>query len=166
MQAQHPEEHELGERRADERERGERRQGLPARKVRGRLEHAESVSAIEGALAARADELARTEARMVAAETDLALRRDALEAGEAELARRAAEQVAAESAPAVRPEPAATHLVFLPRGEGYAIVEREGPAPAAGAAIALDGRELLVTKVARSPLPADVRACVYVIQRG
>ena len=129
-------------------------------------EHAESVSAIEGALAARADELARTEARMVAAETDLALRRGALEAGEAELARRAAEQVAAESAPAVRPELAATHLVFLPRGEGYAIVEREGPAPAAGAAIALDGRELLVTKVARSPLPADVRACVYVIQRG
>jgi len=108
-------------------------------------EHAESVSAVEGALAARADELARTEARLVAAETDLALRSDAL------------------AAPAERTEAASTHLAFLPRGEGYSIVELEGPAPAVGAAIALDGRELLVTKVARSPLPADARACIYVI---
>lgn len=108
-------------------------------------EHAESVSAVEGALVARADELARTEARLVAAETDLALRTDPL------------------AAPVERTQLASTHLAFMPHGEGYAIVELEGPVPAVGAAIAFAGRGLLVTKVARSPLPADARACVYVI---
>ena len=54
------------------------------------------------------------------------------------------------------------HLLFLPRGHGYELVEREGVAPDAGAEVQLEGR-FLVTKVGPSPLPGDERRCAYLV---
>jgi hypothetical protein len=64
------------------------------------------------------------------------------------------------------PEPVetrATHLLFVAGVEGYDLVEREGPCPARGEVVVLGERELLVAKVAPSPLPGDERACAYLL---
>jgi hypothetical protein len=67
--------------------------------------------------------------------------------------------------PARVPEPsrngwsrAATHLVFVPSGAGYSMVEADGEAPGVGTSV--QGR-FTVSKVGPSPLPADSRRCVY-----
>ncbi len=54
------------------------------------------------------------------------------------------------------------HLVFVPSPRGYELREREGDAPALGATLEEDGKQMHVTKVAPSPLPHDDRVCVYV----
>ena len=54
------------------------------------------------------------------------------------------------------------HLLFVPRGRGYDLIDREGAAPEAGSEIEFEGR-LLVLKVGPSPLPGDERRCAYVI---
>ncbi|HVP74785.1 MAG TPA: hypothetical protein VMS63_02095 [Gaiellaceae bacterium] len=53
------------------------------------------------------------------------------------------------------------HLVFVWRPSGYELREREGDLPAVGDEVEQDGRMLLVTKVAPSPLPRDTRVCAY-----
>ena len=53
------------------------------------------------------------------------------------------------------------HLVFVWRPSGYELLEREGEPPAVGDEVDQDGRTLLVTKVALSPLPRDTRMCAY-----
>jgi len=53
------------------------------------------------------------------------------------------------------------HLVFVWRPSGYDLREREGDLPAVGDEVEQDGRMLLVTKIASSPLPGDRRVCVY-----
>jgi hypothetical protein len=67
--------------------------------------------------------------------------------------------------PARVPEPsrngwsrAVTHLVFVPSGAGYSMVEADGEAPGVGTFV--QGR-FTVSKVGPSPLPADSRRCVY-----
>ena len=63
--------------------------------------------------------------------------------------------------PAPEP-PASAHLLFVPTGKRYVLVDREGPAPSPGIEVTLDGgRRFLVTKLASSPLPADERRCAY-----
>jgi hypothetical protein len=71
---------------------------------------------------------------------------------------------------AARREPALerprdAHLLFVPKGDGYKLLERSGhPPPVRGE---LDGRELgvegrfLVSKIGSSPLPEDGRPCAY-----
>jgi hypothetical protein len=63
-----------------------------------------------------------------------------------------------------RAEPHSSHLVFVPRGGGYELLERPGLPPGVGESVA-DGedgvRSFLVAKVARSPLPLDPRTCAY-----
>jgi chromosome segregation ATPase len=56
-----------------------------------------------------------------------------------------------------------SYLAFAPTDEGYRLVELEGRAPAVGAELEAPGLEgvLRVTRVSRSPLPLDGRACVY-----
>lgn len=54
------------------------------------------------------------------------------------------------------------HLLFVPRGRGYELLEREGAAPEVGSEIELGGR-FLVLKVGPSPLPGDERRCAFVI---
>jgi hypothetical protein len=53
---------------------------------------------------------------------------------------------------------AVTHLVFVPSGAGYSMVEADGEAPGVGTSV--QGR-FTVSKVGPSPLPADSRRCVY-----
>jgi chromosome segregation ATPase len=55
---------------------------------------------------------------------------------------------------------AADHILYV-AGDGYQIVERDGSAPAVGAVVEVDGRELVVSRVGRSPLPGDDRACAF-----
>jgi len=76
-----------------------------------------------------------------------------------------------ETPPAVEPEPAtqpagaaapaAGWVAFLSSAHGYRLVEGEGEAPRAGAAIELEGASHRVVRVGRSPLPDDRRRCVY-----
>jgi predicted MFS family arabinose efflux permease len=53
------------------------------------------------------------------------------------------------------------HLRFVPGPTGYAIVEHDGPAPAAGAELESAGRRYLVAKLARSPFPDGRLPCAY-----
>jgi hypothetical protein len=142
-------------------------------------------------LTARAAELEEEQARLTAAEAavkarasrleDLGIAADGehaavvdrlltlLEKRDAEIAELSAnkqaepEPVEAVPAPPAPPEPPArAHLLFVPTGERYQLVGREGPAPTIGAEIALEGgRRFVVSKLASSPLPADERRCAY-----
>jgi len=75
----------------------------------------------------------------------------------ADLAKRVAEP---ETEPA-RFSDAASHLLFVAGAEGYALVERDGPPPAAGSTLELDGTVYAVTKLAAGPLPGRRDACAY-----
>ena len=57
-----------------------------------------------------------------------------------------------------------SHLLFISTSRGYALVERDGPPPAASRYVTVPGHEGLfrVVKLATSPLPNDQRACAYV----
>ncbi len=69
--------------------------------------------------------------------------------------------VVSDLAPPAAPEPeAATHLLYVAR-DGWQLVERDGPVPPLDAAVEVDGVALVVTRVGRSPLPGDPRACAY-----
>jgi hypothetical protein len=60
---------------------------------------------------------------------------------------------------------ASTHLLFLPGADAYGLAERDGGPPPVGTILAIDDREFVITKVARSPLPGDRRSCVYGIEQ-
>ncbi len=54
------------------------------------------------------------------------------------------------------------HLLFVPTGRRYLLMNMEGPAPAVGNEVSLDGgQRFVVSKLAPSPLPADERRCAY-----
>lgn len=54
------------------------------------------------------------------------------------------------------------HLLFVPAGRRYLLMNMEGPAPAVGNEVSLDGgQRFVVSKLAPSPLPADERRCAY-----
>jgi hypothetical protein len=58
--------------------------------------------------------------------------------------------------------PVRAHLLFVPTGKRYLLMNMEGPAPGVGNEVALDGgQRFVVTKLADSPLPADERRCAY-----
>ena len=52
-------------------------------------------------------------------------------------------------------------LYFVPKAEGYDLVEREGELPSVGEALDFGEQQYVVTKVGRSPLPFDRRSCVF-----
>jgi len=52
-------------------------------------------------------------------------------------------------------------LYFVPKAEGYDLVEREGGLPAVGEALEFGEQQFVVTKLGRSPLPFDRRSCVF-----
>ena len=58
------------------------------------------------------------------------------------------------------------HLVFRWSPSGYAIEVEPGDAPPAGHSVGVGGVRYLVVKVASSPLPADPRACAYLLPVG
>jgi hypothetical protein len=86
--------------------------------------------------------------------------------------RRPQEQLGARLAPYVmagrRDEraPSERHLLFVSTPQGYSLVERDGPPPAALDYLSLPGHEstFRVIKLAASPLPRDRRICAYLEQ--
>jgi peptidoglycan hydrolase CwlO-like protein len=64
------------------------------------------------------------------------------------------------------PTPVPTsHLVFVQLGGGYELVESDGPPPPLHTLLELpefSEAEFVVTRLGRSPLPADTRSCVFV----
>jgi chromosome segregation ATPase len=108
----------------------------------------------------RCAELEPLEALLAQAHSDVAERTQSiaqltveLEAVQAELAER--------PAPPPVEEPRRAHVVFLPGAEGYALEARPGPAPDVGSEEELDGLRFRVTRIGRSPLPADKRQCAF-----
>jgi DNA repair exonuclease SbcCD ATPase subunit len=63
--------------------------------------------------------------------------------------------------------PVTAYVAFVPTAGGYALVERDGPAPEVGDVVeSPEGQgALVVTRVGRSPLPFDRRPCVYLERR-
>jgi DNA repair exonuclease SbcCD ATPase subunit len=65
-------------------------------------------------------------------------------------------------APAPVPD---SHLVFVQLGDGYELVESDGPPPSLHTLLELpqfSEDEFVVTRLGHSPLPADARSCVFV----
>jgi hypothetical protein len=52
-------------------------------------------------------------------------------------------------------------LYFVPKAEGYDLIEREDELPAVGETLEFGGQPYVVTKIGRSPLPFDRRSCVF-----
>ena len=63
-------------------------------------------------------------------------------------------------------DPAQPYLVLAPGPSGYLLHERQGEVPPVGARLTLDDRAYQVTRVGRSPLPGDERACVFAERDG
>jgi hypothetical protein len=64
-----------------------------------------------------------------------------------------------------RRRPDVAPLLFVPSPTGYELVDADGAVPAIGEPVELPGRgdrRYVAVKVARSPLPGDDRACVFV----
>jgi chromosome segregation ATPase len=57
------------------------------------------------------------------------------------------------------------HLCFIADSEGYRLLVRTGPLPAAGDGYEVDGVAYVATRIGRSPLPFDARRCVYLLLR-
>ena len=70
---------------------------------------------------------------------------------------------ALETSAAEEPAPTMTHLLFVPGPLGYRLTEAHGEAPETGATVTEDAATYVVSKVARSPLPGDERACAYLL---
>ena len=64
------------------------------------------------------------------------------------------------------PAPApSSHLVFVQLGDGYELVESDGPPPPLHTLLELpqfSEAEFVVTRLGHSPLPADARSCIFV----
>ena len=132
----------------------------------------EAVRQQERDLSLRKQELGAVELRRAALERreeTAAERESALEQAAADLRDRDLQLAEREHARpiggdlALRPpgEPeAATHLLYVAR-DGWQLVERDGPVPPVNSTVDVDGEPLVVTRVGRSPLPGDPRACAY-----
>lgn len=60
------------------------------------------------------------------------------------------------------PEPATNgHVMFVGRPDGYALLERDGAAPACRDEVELDGERYVVLRNGPSPLPGDRRRCAF-----
>src|SRR5206468_177264 len=61
------------------------------------------------------------------------------------------------------PEPAASHLLFVPTPARYLLVERDGSPPAEGSRLELDEGRFVVVKVGRAPFPDESRDCAFLL---
>ncbi len=125
----------------------------------------------EARLSAEEAEVNRRRSELGAVE----LKREAIEQRERLLAQRERELAAEERAEAVSPppeaepsdEPATTRvtLLFVP-GPAYRLMEVEHRSLQPGEPVEVDGEPFIVARVARSPLPHDVRLCAYLEPRS
>ena len=53
------------------------------------------------------------------------------------------------------------HVVFVPVEGVSRLADMSGPTPEVGAYEDIDGVRFLVTRIGRSPLPADTRRCAF-----
>jgi chromosome segregation ATPase len=108
-------------------------------------------------------ELARLTAEFVDREQLLEAEKASVSSGREELSRAVASVSSGLRLPAqgnVHELDTAGHILYV-AGDGYGIVERDGGAPRIDALVEVDGREFIVSRVGRSPLPGDRRACAY-----
>jgi len=122
----------------------------------------ERVREQEREVAVRRQELGAVELRRAAVERKeeaLAEREAALERAEAEQADRGLGP--AETGDEAESEPVAPgHILYL-AGDGYRLLERDGPAPGLDRPVEVDGTAFVVARVGRSTLPGDRRPCAY-----
>jgi len=146
--------------RADERDIAVRKQELGAVELRRAAveRREEALVEREGALERVAAELASRELHLAEAEKK-ASQVPGREAPSPTIAKVSSGLPLADRDDAAEPD-AAGHILFL-AGEGYRVVEREGRAARVDALVEVDGKEFVVTRVGRSPLPGDRRACAY-----
>jgi chromosome segregation ATPase len=68
--------------------------------------------------------------------------------------------------PEVAQEPVpSSHLVFVQLDDGYELLESDGPPPPLATVLELPQfceDDFVVTRLGRSPLPADIRSCIFV----
>jgi hypothetical protein len=110
--------------------------------------------------------VARAQAQLADRETEVAaLKADVVERSrELETLRsRLAVAQAVNAPPAPPPADTGPHSLFVPRNGGYELVERNGPPPARGETVELDGT-YVVAKVGPSPRPGEQRTCVYLVR--
>jgi hypothetical protein len=53
------------------------------------------------------------------------------------------------------------YLLYVWTTSGYVLEEHKGEPPALGSELNVNGTQLLVSKIAASPLPSDPRPCAY-----
>jgi len=123
----------------------------------------EQVRELEHDLAARRQELGAVELRRAAVERREQAATD-LEAALAEAAAelRARQGEPADPGPGLGPAQYAptAHRLFLGVAP-YRFLDRQGPPPATGESVEVEGTAFVVTRVGRSPVPGDERPCVY-----
>ena len=128
----------------------------------------ERIRELERDIAVRRQELGAVELRRAAVERREAAateREAGLEQAAAQLRDRvervsSVAEVAKLSHPVAAEPEAPDHILYL-TDLGYRIVERYGRAPSIGVTLEVDGRKFVVTRVGRSTLPGDRRACAY-----
>jgi chromosome segregation ATPase len=120
---------------------------------------ARKVANANAAVARAQAQLADREAEVSALKAEAAERTRELETLRSRLAMAEAVNVA----PAPAPADTGPHSLFVPRNGGYELVERDGPPPARGETVELDGT-YVVAKVGPSPRPGEQRTCVYLVR--
>jgi hypothetical protein len=61
------------------------------------------------------------------------------------------------------PEPASSHLLFVPTPARYLLVERDGAPPRPGARLELEQGAFAVAKLGDAPLPGEDRPCAFLL---
>jgi len=127
-----------------------------------------AVHASESRLSREVGRVARLERELETLEAALAERVVSLSDLEHKLAEARSEHEEASAAAAEPPSRSAeqlnpTHLRFVLRSGGYTVTESDGQPPRPGEVVEFEGQRFTVAKVAPSPLPRDLRPCVYLL---
>jgi hypothetical protein len=123
--------------------------------------HEAELARLTEALNEKTAALARVHLDLASAAGQVAAATSELEQTKREL--RAALEAQVEPEP--EPEPETEHLLFLPGPSGYVVLERPGPPPAAGDAVAVEDAFYTVLKVGSSPLPGRPVRCAFLAGR-
>ncbi|HZR94462.1 MAG TPA: hypothetical protein VFA56_02135 [Gaiellaceae bacterium] len=106
-------------------------------------------------------ELAERDAKLPAALEELNELKAALEGRDAALAELAGKLESVQAPAPSRWDGAERHLLFFAGADGYELVERAGPPPAAGDTVQVPGGPLVVARIAASPAPGPKLPCAY-----